>query len=144
MSSRVDFLHQAPAAEPARIFDLGTVEREARVPDTPSGWSRQRYGEEQIRSLVRQGFFPGWPKPARQVVFSSVEEGDIGEICMRIGHTLASQIPGSVCVVETKHSAERTESMKKENGAVRQDQTDFSPLRHWSQQLSSKLWRMPL
>ncbi len=144
MSSRVDFRHQTPAAEPTRIFDLGTVEREARVPDAVSGWSRQRYGEEQIRSLVRQVFFPGWPKPARQVVFCAVEESDIGEICMRIGHTLASQIPGSVCVVETNHSAERTERVRKENGPVRQDQKDFSPLRNWSQQLSSKLWRMPL
>ncbi len=144
MSTRADFLHQAPSGQPARIFDLGGVERERRVREGQVGWNPQHYGEEQILGLVRQVFFPGWPKPARQVVFCPVEEGGLSEICMRIGQALACQIPGSVCVVETDQDAEKEETLRKENGSVRLDQTDFSPLRNWSQQLSSKLWRMPL
>src|SRR5271165_5324694 len=61
----------------------------------------QRFGEEQIRSLVHQVFFPAGPKIPHQVVFTGADSNsNVGEICLQVGHTLAAQTSGSVCIVE--------------------------------------------
>src|SRR5689334_2744749 len=73
------------------------------VPKKPSSsvWEPDQYAEQQIRGLVRRIFFPGWPRPARQVVFSAVDEShDVGSICVQVARTLEMQTPGTVCVVE--------------------------------------------
>jgi hypothetical protein len=85
------------------IFDTVTVEveREEFCPSEEEVREPSTFADEQIRGLVRQVFFPGWPKPARQVVFSPVDpDTDIREICMQVGLALASQVPGRTCVVE--------------------------------------------
>ena len=65
-------------------------------------WQPAQYAQDQLRGLVRTVFVPGWPRPARQVVFSAVESRvHVTSICMRIGEVLATQGVGKVCVVET-------------------------------------------
>jgi len=64
-------------------------------------WDPARFAGEQISSLVRRVFFPGWPAPHNHVVFAAVEaEHDITGICQSVGETLCEQVPGNVCVVE--------------------------------------------
>ena len=87
MSTRPDLLEHALAGD---IF-----ETEATPPQTSAGresiaWNSDRFGEEQLRGLVRQVFLPGWPKPARQVVVSVVVEGAVAGICLLVGQELAS------------------------------------------------------
>ena len=105
-------------------------------------WNPDRFGEEQIRSLVRQVFLPGWPKPARQVVFCAVDDGDVDGICLRVGQVLAAQIPGSVALVEAH--LESTEACD-EYGTPISDYrpSGFRPLRDSARRVSSHLWRVP-
>src|SRR5258708_29519823 len=57
---------------------------------------------EQIRGLVRKVFVPGWPRPARQVVFSAAHPHiDLTSICFRTAETLASEGAGRICLVES-------------------------------------------
>jgi len=142
MSTRADFLHQTLSGEPARIFGFEVPEETVREPEQTGGWS-ERYSEQQIRGLVRQVFFPGWPKPARQVVFSAVQDGDVGGLCMQVGETLAAQIPGSVCVVDAVTTAcdQRGEECDIPAPPGFSESHSF---RDWSKQVSRKLWCAPL
>jgi hypothetical protein len=97
MSTQPDMLEHALAGD---IFDTEIAEPQTPVMRGAVPWNPDRFGEEQIRSLVRQIFLPGWPKPARQVVFCAVEDGDVSEICLRVSQTLAAQVPGNVALVE--------------------------------------------
>ena len=64
-------------------------------------WDPATFAGEQISSLVRRVFFPGWPAPHNQVVFAAVEAlHDITNICQRIGETLCQQVAGTVCVLD--------------------------------------------
>jgi Mrp family chromosome partitioning ATPase len=58
------------------------------------------YADEQIRGLVQQVFFPGWPKSSRQVVLCAVDQTAIVGTCARIARTMAATLPGTVCAVE--------------------------------------------
>src|SRR5271154_4714393 len=99
MSTFVDLLPRAldEVREPRTI----EVEREESCRQELAGSDRDAFAEEQIRGLVRQVFLPGWPKPAHQVVFSSVDpETDISAICMQVGLALSAQAQGTTCLVE--------------------------------------------
>ena len=98
MSTQPDMLEHALAGD---IFEKEFAEPQTPFTREAMPWNPDRFGEEQIRSLVRQIFLPGWPKPARQVVFCAVEDGDVAEVCLRVSQTLAAQIPGNVALVET-------------------------------------------
>ena len=97
MSTRPDLLEHALAGD---IFETEAIQPQTSAVRESIAWNPDRFGEEQIRSLVRQVFLPGWPKPARQVVFCAVEDGDVAGICLRVGQVLAAQIPGNVALVE--------------------------------------------
>jgi len=142
MSTRAEFLQPPFSDQTARIFGFETAEPVSRDTAQTGGWS-ERYGEQQIRSLVRQVFFPGWPKPARQVVFSSVQDGDLSGLCMQIGEILAAQIPGSVCVVDAaaQNDGEGCDAIDISAHAAFDE---AHSLRDWAKQVSSKLWRAPL
>jgi protein-tyrosine kinase len=72
-----------------------------RPPLRVRGWNPEHFAEEQILSLIQRIFFPGWPRPARQVVFSAVDEiADAGSTCARVSIAMAEQLPGTVCAVE--------------------------------------------
>jgi len=98
---------------------------------------------EQIRSLVRQVFLPGWPKAARQVLFSAVDETtDVSAICQQVGQALAAQVSGTACIVDANLH---------HNGRERKSGLDlvYSPpgaggLRDASHQLCDNLWHVPL
>jgi hypothetical protein len=65
------------------------------------GWNPEHFAEEQILSLIQRIFFPGWPRPARQVVFSAVDDiADAAGACARVAIAMAEQLPGTVCAVE--------------------------------------------
>ncbi len=142
MSTHAEFLHQTLNDQPARIFGFEVAETVARDSRRAACWS-ELYGEQQIRGLVRQVFFPGWPKPARQVVFSAVQDGDVGGLCMQVGERLAAQIPGSVCVVDaaTPGGEESSEDADISAPAGFGESHSF---RDWAKQISGKLWSAPL
>lgn len=67
----------------------------------PAAWNPETFAREQIRGLVRQVFLPGAPRPARQVVFSSIDSTtDVAEVCALVARELAAQTSGNVCLVE--------------------------------------------
>lgn len=60
-----------------------------------------QFAEEQVRGLVRRVFFPGWPRPARQVVICAAEKGlSVATLCCRTAELLAMEGVGKVCLVE--------------------------------------------
>ncbi len=139
MSTRPDLLEHALAGD---IFETEIAEPRTSTGRESIAWDPYRFGEEQIRSLVRQVFLPGWPKPARQVVFCAVEDGDVAEICLRVGQVLAAQIPGNVALVETHlHSSEESDDYGTPVPVFRP--AGFRPLRDSARRVSSHLWRVP-
>jgi Mrp family chromosome partitioning ATPase len=73
-----------------------------------TAWDPATFAQEQISSLVRRVFFPGWPKPSKQVVFTAVDANhDVAHICRRVGETLASQVPGTICLVDADARSSR-------------------------------------
>ena len=143
MSARADLLEHALAGD---IFDTEIFEPQTAVGREVAPWNPDRFGEEQIRSLVRQIFLPGWPRPARQVVFCAVEDGDVAEICLRVSQTLAAQIPGTVALVES-HLPEShppvTEADDEYGPTPVYRPGGFSPLREAARRVSGHLWRVP-
>jgi polysaccharide biosynthesis transport protein len=108
-------------------------------------WDAQAFADEQIQNLVRQVFYPGSPRPARQVVFSGVLAGQkIASLCVRIGEALAAEGVFNVCVVEADL---RTRSMQIKFGGTSTDGRDTPDLagavRTSSLQLSDHLWLVP-
>jgi hypothetical protein len=139
MSSRPDLLEQALAGD---IFEMDAVEPQTSVARESIAWNPDRFGEEQIRSLVRQVFLPGWPKPARQVVFCAVDDGDVDGICLRVSQVLAAQIPGSVALVETHlECSDVCDEYGSPTPIFRP--SGFRPLRDSARRVSSHLWRVP-
>jgi len=143
MSSRADFFHTALVGQPVPTYDF-EVPQETASTCGQSERSLERYADDQIRGLIRQVFFPGWPRPARQVVFSSVGEGEVGEISMQIARTLAAQIPGSVCLAQGCGGYIQEDNQSGEGGPGPEKAREFRSLKDWARQLSSKLWSVPL
>ena len=139
MSTRPDLLEHALAGD---IFDTEVAEPRSWAVRESIAWNPDRFGEEQIRSLVRQVFLPGWPKPARQVVFCAVEDGDVAEICLRVSQVLAAQIPGTVALVEAHlESAPESDDYGTPTPVFRPG--EFRPSRDKARRVSSHLWRVP-
>jgi len=67
----------------------------------PACWNPSLFADEQIQRLVQRVFFPGLPKPARQVVFAGLEgDRETAYICAEVARQMAAQLPGSVCAVD--------------------------------------------
>jgi hypothetical protein len=121
--------------------------QESRIPDQPArpAWDAGRFADEQIRRLVQQVFFPGWPKPARHVVFSAVDEdADVAGICLRVGEVLAQHVEGRIGVIEATLEMPEFEDVfglkSDAHGLVRDT---FNPLRSTAHQISNRLWLVP-
>jgi len=101
MSTRASLLFPAvehPAAAPERA---GEIE----VPKRPA-WDANRFAREQIQRLVRQIFFPGWPKPSRHIVITAVDrDADVAGLCYQVGEALSNQVPCRIGVVEASLKA---------------------------------------
>jgi protein-tyrosine kinase len=138
MSTRPDLLEHALAGD---IFDVEIAESQTSARRESIAWDPDRFGEEQIRALVRQVFLPGWPKPARQVVFCAVEDGDVAGICLRVSQTLASQIPGKVALVEAHLPSQESAGYGTPLPVFRP--AGFRTIRDSARRVSSHLWRVP-
>jgi hypothetical protein len=139
MNARPDLLEHALAGD---IFETEMPESQTPAARESGPWNPDRFGDDQVRSLVRQVFLPGWPKPARQVVFCAVEDGDVAGICLRVSQTLAAQIPGNVALVETHlPSPDRPDAYGTPMPAFRP--AGFRPLRDSARRISSHLWQVP-
>lgn len=139
MSTFVDLLPQTldDVCEPGTI----EVEREESRQPGLAGWDPDAFAEEQIRGLVRQVFIPGWPKPARQVVFSAVDpEADISAICMQVGLALSAQVKGTTCLVEANLTGPGLEQVLAKNGLDLVPNQERTTLRDSSRRLSNELW----
>jgi Mrp family chromosome partitioning ATPase len=142
MSTFVDLLPQTLDD----VCEPGTIEvgREESRQFGIAEWDPDSFAEEQIRGLLRQVFLPGWPKPARQVVFSGVEpEADISAICMQVGLALAAQVPGTTCLVEANTSGPRLEQVLEHNGLDLVPNQERSTMQDSSSRLSNQLWLVP-
>lgn len=108
-------------------------------------WNPERFANDQLRNLVRKVFFPGWPRPLHQVVLTALaESAETTSIAINIGKAMASEIPGTIAVVESSPS---TPALHISSGGSTPEQTgpDQRPalLRNSSRQLLTNLWLVP-
>ncbi len=108
MSARVDeIIPVDPLGSEAVSVDAipqtlpGTASSQAGNVVSNSIWDAEYFAQEQLHGLVQRVFFPGWPKPSRQVVVSSADtESDTSAVCVRILRLMATDLPGTVCALE--------------------------------------------
>lgn len=108
-------------------------------------WDAGSFAEEQIRRLVRQVFFPGWPKPARYVVFAAIEDDvELAGTCLRIGEVLAGYVEGRIAVIETMlKDAEFEEAYGVKGKDIAAGKNGFGSLHSGAYQVSDRLWLVP-
>ena len=153
MNSVVDLLRIIPRRDVANDGRVGKISNDAE----PVRWNQDLFEQEQLRSLVRQVFFPGWSKSAKQVVLAAVDPSTaIHETCLRVAHALEAQTAGSICIVyaetsireQTGFSAFYTREEFSNYGGTPQQppavQAKRESLRKSSRQISEKLWVMPM
>lgn len=105
-------------------------------------WDAQQFAQEQIRGLVRMVFLQGWPRPVRQVVFSSASpQVEMASVCRRAGEVLAAERAGRVALVEADI---RTRALELSFGRTSNDGEKSSEtagaLRKSSRQVAPNLW----
>lgn len=84
-----------------RTAETGASTVGVRLPSRSTGWDPEHFAQQQIESLVQRVFFLGWPRPARQVLFSTVDDiADAGNTCARVSVVMAKRLPGTVCAIE--------------------------------------------
>ena len=121
-----------------------TAAKESFTEQQRAPWNPNRFAEEQIRWLVRQVFLSREQDVPRQVVFSAVQNNDIGAICLQVGQILSDLVSGSICVVQADVYTRHFESVLLNNGSRRSaGQKTFPPLRNSSQKISDQLWLVP-
>ena len=108
-------------------------------------WDPRQFGEEQIRGLVRRVFFPGWPQPARQVVFSAASASiDIASLCRKTGDLLAAEGAGKVCLVEANFQTKALEQIFGRTSNDGGDSWDAAgAVRKSFHQVAKNLWLVP-
>jgi len=102
--------------------------------------------EERMKFVQRLFLLPGSEAP-RAVVFCGVESGDGSSwTCLRTGETLASQVKGTVCLVDANlrtpflHEYFRTDSLRGLTEAILQ----LGPIRTFAHQVNGcNLWLVP-
>jgi len=140
MSTRVNTLFPPFA----RIRQETPADADSRLRDLRSAWDPGRFAEEQICRLVRQVFWPGWPKPARHVVVCAVDQdANVAGICLNIGQTLARQVEGRVGVIEANLQTSEFEDVFGVKSASPDNGNGHVPLGDLSHQISNRLWLEP-
>jgi len=120
--------------------------KERRIPGQASRatWDAGHFANEQIQKLVRQVFFPGWPKPSRHVVVAAVDEdADVAGICLNVGEVLMQHVDGSVGVIETTLEMPEFEDVFGVRSATPMVREGFNSLRSAAHQISNRLWLVP-
>ena len=130
---RHELLEQAPAEQQP-------VQRQT------VGWNLEAFAEEQLRSLVRQVFFPGWSKSAKQVVFAAVDRHtDTPQTCLQVARVLEAQTSGAICIVGAEMPGNAD---FKDYGGTAQDldsvQEKWKSLRKSSRQVSDRIWALSM
>ncbi len=105
-------------------------------------WDAQQYAHEQIQGLVRKVFLQGWPRPARQVVFSAAgSQVEVASVCRKAGEVLAAECAGRVALVEADA---RARALEHTYGRTPNDGGDIAEtagaLRKSSRQVARNLW----
>lgn len=122
-----------------------TVACDRRAHDQERTWDPQQFAEEQIRGLARRVFLQGWPRPARQVVFSAAAPHiDIASLCQKAGEVLAAEGAGRVSLVEANL---HTRALEQRFGGTSNDGGEHSEtagaVRKSSRQVAQNLWLVP-
>jgi Mrp family chromosome partitioning ATPase len=109
-------------------------------------WDPQQFAQEQMRGLVRRVFLQGWPRPARQVVFSAVSpQIDTASLCRKAGEVLAAEGAGRVSLVEASF---QSPALEQSFGGTSNDGGGYSEtagaLRKSSRQVAHNLWLVPV
>ena len=126
------------------VIEAPVTERRESTPTSRSIRDAGRFANEQIQKLVRQVFFPGWPKPARHVVFTAVDEDtDVAGICLNVGEVLAQHVDGRVGVIETTLEMPEFEDVFGVKGATPVVREGFNAMSSVAHQISSGLWLVP-
>jgi len=142
MSTLVDLFQ--PLRQP-EVLETSVLQPQTPAVLTTDLWDPARFAQTQIRSLVRQVFFPARPKPPRHVVFSAVDESTyVAEICMDVAKALAAQVAGSVCLVEANPHNPELENVFWRKDETASDGDASGSLRDAAQNLSGNLWLAPL
>jgi hypothetical protein len=135
-------MHLLPAVPELPPFETERPQPEPRFSNSPT-WDAGRFAQEQLRRLVRQVFFPGWPRPARHIAFVAMDERtDTGSICMEVGQILASEIQANTCVVEANRSTIDIRQTDNERRRV-VGGNEGGSLREHTQRLAGRLWLLP-
>lgn len=114
------------------------------VPARLSTWDAGRFADQQIRRLVRQVFFPGWPRPARHVVVAAVDEdSDVAGLCLNIGQVLTQHVEGRVGVIETTLEMPEFEEVFGVRGPTAVEREGFNSLGSAAHLIDSRLWLVP-
>jgi len=138
VSATLSILREITANEASVEAEVG---RDALSRNHETTWNAEDFAREQVRGLVRKVFSPGWPQPARQVVFSAADVAmDVSRICFRIAQALATE-GGKVCLVEADF---RSRSLAQSYGRTSTDGGDSSGtagvMQKSSPQISDNLW----
>ncbi len=79
----------------------GAVAILSSAPPICSLQASEQYATQQMDMLIHRVFFPGWPKPARQVVLLGAEgDSETAAVCAPLVRRMAAQLPGTVCAIE--------------------------------------------
>ncbi len=109
------------------------------------GWNSRNFAHDQVRNLVRRVFLQGWPRPARQVVFSTIQSGvDLGWICRTTCEILATDGRGRVALVETdlqRRTWEESYGRTSSDGSGSAETA--GAVRKSSLQIAHNLWLVP-
>ena len=109
-----------------------------RLREVRPAWDAGRFADEQISRLVRQVFWPGWPKPARHVVVTAVDDDtNLAAICLHIGQNLAHQVEGRVGVIDANLSAP---DFADAFGVRTREPHDVTPMGDVAHQIANRLW----
>jgi hypothetical protein len=136
------FIHLMPQAFEGETA-AATAEPQEVAASNPVVREMKSFADEQIAGLVRQVYLTG-AKPARQVVFSSVDrETRISGLCQRIAGALSEQASGTTCWLNANFRTRDSEFAEARRFQTGDDLKRFGGLRDASQQLSNQLWYMP-
>ncbi len=105
-------------------------------------WNEQQFAHEQIRGLVRRVFLQGWPRPARQVVFSPASaQVEVASVCRKAGEVLAAECAGRVALVEAEARTRALEQSYGRTPNIGEDPVETAgTLRKSSRQIARNLW----
>ncbi len=139
MSTRANILFPPLEHE---VIEAPAKERQS--PAKVAVWDAGHFASRQIQQLVRQVFFPGWPKPARHVAVAAVDEdADVAGICLNVGEALSQHVDGRIGVIETTLEMPEFEDVFGVRGATPVVREGFNSLRSAAHQISNRLWLVP-